>query len=149
LLRLAWLCLNRIESRRGEKRARKTRTMRYRREGDGEGGRWMGAVAVASPCAAQRRRPAPSRRVRELQDGIRRVREESLIRAMGGEEWPFQAFFLTGPVQTEQHFQPRTVFNPGRTDPAGMAPGTGHSGKTERALTGLGFSVYLTLYFFG
>jgi hypothetical protein len=104
--------------------------MRYRREGDGEGGRWMGAVAVASPCAALRRRPAPNRRARELQDGIRRVREEALIRAMGGEEWPFQASFPSGPVQTEQQFQARTVFNPGRTDPAGM----GHSGKTERAL---------------
>jgi hypothetical protein len=107
--------------------------MCYRREGDGEGGRWMGAVAVASPCAAPRRRPAPSRRARELQDGIRRVREEALIRATGGEEWPFQACFTSGPVQTERQFHARTVFNPGRTDPAGMAPGTGHSGKTERA----------------
>jgi hypothetical protein len=84
--------------------------------------------------AAPRRRPAPSHRARELQDGIRRVREEALIRAMGGEEWPFQAFFPSGPVQTEQQFQTRTVFNPGRTDPAEMAPGTGHSGKTERTL---------------
>jgi hypothetical protein len=62
------------------------------------------------------------------------VREEALIRAMGGEEWPFQASFPSGPVQTEQQFQARTVFNPDQTDPAGMAPETGHSGKSERAL---------------
>jgi hypothetical protein len=64
------------------------------------------------------------------------VREEALIRAMGGEEWPFQASFPSGLVQTEQQFQARTYFKPGQTDPAGMAPGTGHSGKTERALSG-------------
>jgi hypothetical protein len=64
------------------------------------------------------------------------VREEALIRAMRGEEWPFQASFPSGPAQTEQQFHARTDFEPGRTDPAGMAPGAGHSGKTERALRG-------------
>jgi len=38
-------------------------------------------------------------------------------------------------TQTKQQFQPRTDFEPGRTDPAWVAPGTGHSVETERGLT--------------
>jgi hypothetical protein len=66
------------------------RAMRYRQEGGEESGRWMGAVAVASCCAVASPRDMPHRRLpptvahdsRGLEDPIRRVRHEALIRAV-------------------------------------------------------------------
>lgn len=56
------------------------------------------------------------------------------FRPKEGVERPFQACFISGPRQNEQHFQGRPVFKSGRLDLPGLNAGTGCFGITERGL---------------